>query len=72
MFYFISRPTTLDAIVYGCVEAILTFQPKTRLADILIMYPNLGQFCQSSVQSQRKGLQFITSPSNINLASLDK
>lgn len=61
------RPTLLDAVVYGCIEAII--DTNTPLVGVLSAYKNLNQFCQVSVFSQRKGLQFITSPSSATLVS---
>jgi hypothetical protein len=65
--FFQTSPTILDALVYGCLEAVLT--SDIPLGDVLKQHVNLNNFCQSALLSQRTGLQFITSPSSANLAS---
>ncbi|XP_019854076.1 PREDICTED: metaxin-2-like [Amphimedon queenslandica] len=66
--FYQSGPTALDALMCGCVEAILNSSSQ-KLKSILSSYDNLVDFCHSSVLSQRKGLQFISSPSTANLSS---
>ena len=65
------RPTVLDAVVYGCLEAILTNGPSVLLDTLTARgSENLLKYCENSVSAQRKGLQFITYPSTQNLSNL--
>lgn len=68
IYLYVCSPTALDALMCGCVEAILN-SSSHKLKSILSSYDNLVDFCHSSVLSQRKGLQFISSPSTVNLAA---
>lgn len=65
------RPSLLDAVVYGCLEAILTDGPSLLLDSLTLRgSENLLKYCESSLSSQRKGLQFISYPSSLNLSEL--
>lgn len=66
--FYQSGLTTLDAVVYGCLEAVRS-SDSLPLLESLNHYPNLNNYCENSVLSQRKGLQFITSPSSVNLTT---
>ena len=54
--------------MYGCLEAVRS-SGSLPLLESLNQYPNLNNYCENSVLSQRKGLQFITSPSSVNLTT---
>lgn len=67
-----ARPTMLDVVVYGCVEAIVSYElPSGRLKEALQEFSNLERFSCNSILTQRKGLQFISSPSSANLVMLE-
>ena len=46
-FFFLCRPTDLDALVYGYLFTIITTQlPMTNLSDIVDEFPNIKDFVQ--------------------------
>lgn len=69
---FSCRPSLLDAVVYGCLEAILTNGPSDLLDTLTASQgsENLLKFCENSLSSQRKGLEFISYPSSLDLSTI--
>ena len=74
-----SSPTTLDAVVYGGIEVVITCQQASGMLKRILKsgeltgnhwFPRLQQYCHASLLTQRKGLQFISSPSTANFLSL--
>ncbi len=50
---FTHRLTTLDAVVYGHVQALMsTAMPSSDLARIVLRFKNLDDFCRVSVAAK--------------------
>ena len=44
-FFFGERPTTIDAIAYGCLDSLLNVPVETELKRIAQGFPNLAAYC---------------------------
>ena len=44
-FFFGERPTTIDAIAYGCLDTLLNVPVETELKRIAQGFPNLAAYC---------------------------
>lgn len=51
------RLTTLDAVVYGHFQAILSLSlPSSELAKVVSQFRNLTDFCNRTLQPEKEGL----------------
>jgi glutathione S-transferase len=44
-FFFGDRPTTIDAIAYGCLDNLINVPIETELRRIAQGFPNLAAYC---------------------------